>query len=190
MNTTLKVGLAISSFAIALSVFAHPTILQTPQEHTKPAPVEIVDASKQKILSFDFDLTKNGKSINSATASVLSGDTYKYGVTDSIAYVLSAVEKDGILEITPGTVTSGFELEMIPVLRPDGNINLAFSATQIELHSIKVVVKDGQKVQEPNTSTYATKQVVQVVKGQTFQTQIFDRENTKDKYVLTIKANI
>lgn len=190
MNRTLKIGLGISAIAIVLSVFAHPTILRTPPAVTQAEKVEILDASKMKPLSFDFVLTKNGESVNSASAHVLSGETYNYGVTDSTGYLKSAVEKDGITTLTPGSISSGFELELKPILRPDGNITISFNAKQTDLNSMDTVIKDGLQVQEPNTTSYATEQVVEVAQGKTFQAQIFDRENAKDKYVLTIKFHI
>jgi phosphoribosylformylglycinamidine (FGAM) synthase PurS component len=194
VNTTLKVGLAISSFAISLSVFAHPTILAQPetlsQALAKVGKDGIVDVSKVKEMSFDFELTKNGKSITSAKAYVMSGETFKYGITDEIGYLKSASEKDGLVTLVPGKLSSGFWLEMKPVWQAGGNIALEYNATNTDLNSMDTVVTDGQPVQKPNISSYATKQSVQMVQGQTFQTQLTDLENAKDKYVLTIKANI
>jgi hypothetical protein len=194
VNTTLKLGLAISSLAIALSVFAHPTIIDKPetlsQALAKVGKDGVVDVSKVKAMSFDLELTKNGKSITSTTLYVMSGEACQYVIQDEIGYLKSAVEEDGLVTLVPGKLSTGFWFEMTPVWQAGGNIALEYNATQTDLNSMDTAVADGQPVQKPNISAYAVKQAMQIVPGQTLQAQIIGLENAKDNYVLTIKANI
>lgn len=69
--------------------------------------------------------------------------------------------------LTPGTVTSGFNMVVVPNIMKGGNIMLQFATDNSQLRSIRTVTSGGSSIESPEIDTRNTSQQVMMRSGET-----------------------
>jgi hypothetical protein len=187
MGTTL---LAVAS-VIGIAVATHYCTSAKSASVAEKAPeVEILDASKIKLVNFDVKFTpKNGEAIGTYKTSVLVDETNKYQAVDERAYISSVVNNNGVLTINPGMVTTGLEVELTPKFVSDENsVIFAFDASYKKLNEMKSIKQGDISVEWPDLTQVRMSQTVNLKKGETLEVNSIGNVEGSDKYVLTIKA--
>lgn len=143
-----------------------------------------------EIVTLDVELRNNDKVIAKFSTEVAVGDSATYKNTVQTTYIDSTIKRDGVIKINPGTVTSGFEMDLSPrVLIADGRVFVDFEVSYKKLNKIVKVTKDGMEVEYPDLTSMRIKQQLAMTKGESMV--VSDQEDMEDKthYVLTIKAS-
>lgn len=87
------------------------------------------------------------------------------------------------MTLTPGTVTSGFNMNLLPFVMPDDRLLLQYSINLSELKSLKEVKSsdsdDGNKIQVPEVENRIFSQKVKLRSGQTLVLSGFEQNSTK-----------
>jgi type IVB pilus formation R64 PilN family outer membrane protein len=83
------------------------------------------------------------------------------------------------LSLTPGTVTSGFNMNLLPFVMPDNQLLLQYSINLSELKSIKPISAGGDnQIQVPEIDNRIFSQKVKLRSGQTLVLSGFEQTNT------------
>lgn len=69
--------------------------------------------------------------------------------------------------LTPGTVTSGFNMVVVPNIMKSGNIMLQFATDNSQLRNIRTVASGGASIESPEVDTRNTSQQVMMRSGET-----------------------
>lgn len=80
--------------------------------------------------------------------------------------------------LIPGTVTSGFNMNLLPFVMPDNQLLLQYSINLSELKSIKTVSSGNNKIQIPEIDNRIFSQKVKLKSGQTLVLSGFEQTNT------------
>lgn len=191
MTYRIKLSATLGAIAavVAIAVGTHYCQkAQFPEVAPQAAEVEILDASKIKLVQFDVNFTKNDESIGSYTTSVLVGETNKYQAVDQRAYIASVANNNGMLTLTPGTVNSGLEVDLTPkFLADDGSVLLSFDASYKKLNEMKTFKQDEIEVEWPDLTEVRFIQSINIKKGEPLVIVNQDVQSG-EKYKLTIKA--
>jgi type IVB pilus formation R64 PilN family outer membrane protein len=83
------------------------------------------------------------------------------------------------VSLTPGTVTSGFNMNLLPFVMPDNQLLLQYSINLSELKSIKPIsAGGGNQIQVPEIDNRIFSQKVKLRSGQTLVLSGFEQTNT------------
>lgn len=81
--------------------------------------------------------------------------------------------------LTPGQITTGFSLNILPVIEENGNVNMQLALNVSSLTAIQQFSSNGSSIQLPQTSQSNLMQKVIIKSGDTFVVSGFDSNNNQ-----------
>ena len=146
------------------------------------AGVSIVKGSLAGSGGFLEALSKWGRAtqLTSASGLVLNNQPFPVQAIRRHAYLAgmtrSTTQYDQSTEITPGEVTTGFAMTIVPHVLPDSHVLLQYSITLSSLESMTNIEKDNVYVQLPQVATRAFSQRTRLKRGQTLMLAGFEQD--------------
>ncbi len=146
------------------------------------AGVSIVKGSLAGSGGFLEALGKWGRAtqLTSASGLVLNNQPFPVQAIRRHAYLAgmtrSTTQYDQSTEITPGEVTTGFAMTIVPHILPDNHVLLQYSITLSSLESMTNIEKDNVYVQLPQVATRAFSQRTRLKRGQTLMLAGFEQD--------------
>lgn len=146
------------------------------------AGVSIVKGSLAGSAGFLEALGKWGRAtqLTSASGLVLNNQPFPVQAIRRHAYLAgmtrSTTQYDQSTEITPGEVTTGFAMTIVPHILPDSHVLLQYSITLSSLESMTNIEKDNVYVQLPQVATRAFSQRTRLKRGQTLMLAGFEQD--------------
>lgn len=92
---------------------------------------------------------------------------------------MSTSEYSQTSEITPGEVTTGFAMTLVPHILPDRHVVLQYTVTLSSLDDMTTIERDGVAVQLPQVSTRAFSQRTRLKSGQTLVLAGFEQDTAQ-----------
>ena len=121
--------------------------------------------------------------LTSASGLVLNNQPFPVQAIRRHAYLAgmtrSTTQYDQSTEITPGEVTTGFAMTIVPHILPDSHVLLQYNVTLSSLESMTTIDKDSVYVQLPQVSTRAFSQRTRLKNGQTLMLAGFEQDSAK-----------
>ncbi len=119
--------------------------------------------------------------LTSASGLVLNNQPFPVQAVRRRAYLagvaMSTSEYSQTSEITPGEVTTGFAMTIIPHILPDGHVLLQYSVTLSSLEDMTAIERDTVYVQLPQVATRAFSQRTRLKAGQTLMLAGFEQDS-------------
>ncbi len=146
------------------------------------AGVSIVKGSLAGSAGFLEALNKWGRAtqLTSASGLVLNNQPFPVQAIRRHAYLAgmtrSTTQYDQSTEITPGEVTTGFAMTIVPHVLPDSHVLLQYSITLSSLEGMTNIEKDNVYVQLPQVATRAFSQRTRLKRGQTLMLAGFEQD--------------
>ncbi len=146
------------------------------------AGVSIVKGSLAGSGGFLEALGKWGRAtqLTSASGLVLNNQPFPVQAIRRHAYLAgmtrSTTQYDQSTEITPGEVTTGFAMTIVPHILPDSHVLLQYSITLSSLESMTNIERDNVCVQLPQVATRAFSQRTRLKRGQTLMLAGFEQD--------------
>ncbi len=146
------------------------------------AGVSIVKGSLSGSGGFLEALGKWGRAtqLTSASGLVLNNQPFPVQAIRRHAYLAgmtrSTTQYDQSTEITPGEVTTGFAMTIVPHILPDSHVLLQYSITLSSLENMTSIEKDNVCVQLPQVATRAFSQRTRLKRGQTLMLAGFEQD--------------
>ncbi len=146
------------------------------------AGVSIVKGSLAGSAGFLEALSKWGRAtqLTSASGLVLNNQPFPVQAIRRHAYLAgmtrSTTQYDQSTEITPGEVTTGFAMTIVPHVLPDSHVLLQYSITLSSLEGMTNIEKDNVYVQLPQVATRAFSQRTRLKRGQTLMLAGFEQD--------------
>ncbi|MDO5538031.1 MAG: hypothetical protein Q4F72_10945, partial [Desulfovibrionaceae bacterium] len=121
--------------------------------------------------------------LTSASGLVLNGQPFPVQAVRRHAYLagmtMSTSEYSQTSEITPGEVTTGFAMTIVPHILPDRHVLMQYSVTLSSLEDMTTIERDTVYVQLPQVSTRAFSQRTRLKAGQTLVLAGFEQDTAQ-----------
>ena len=121
--------------------------------------------------------------LTSASGLVLNAQPFPVQAVRRQAYLagmtMSTSEYSQTSEITPGEVTTGFAMTVVPHIQPDRNVLLQYNITLSTLDELTTIERDTIYVQLPQVSTRAFSQRTRLKAGQTLVLAGFEQDTSQ-----------
>ncbi len=121
--------------------------------------------------------------LTSASGLVMNNQPFPVQAVRRRAYLagmtLSTSEYSQTSEITPGEVTTGFAMTIVPHILPDGRVLLQYTLTLSSLDEMTTIEKGRISVQLPQVSTRAFSQRTRLMAGQTLVLAGFEQDTAR-----------
>ena len=122
----------------------------------------------------------NATQLTSASGLVMNNQPFPVQAVRRHAYLagmtMSTSEYSQTSEITPGEVTTGFAMTLIPHILPDRHVLLQYNITLSSLEDMTTIERDSIAVQLPQVSTRAFSQRTRLKAGQTLVLAGFEQD--------------
>ncbi len=121
--------------------------------------------------------------LTSASGLVMNAQPFPVQAVRRQAYLagmtMSTSEYSQTSEITPGEVTTGFAMTVVPHIQPDRNVLLQYNITLSTLDELTTIERDTIYVQLPQVSTRAFSQRTRLKSGQTLVLAGFEQDTAQ-----------
>ncbi len=111
-------------------------------------------AADAKLIKFDVTVTKDGKTITQSSLTTQDGQVVPLATLTEHSYRAQASRgKDGKINITPGTIKTGFLASLKPEVQQDGKINADILIDVSDLTAMKNITSgDGLTIDMPEVT--------------------------------------
>ena len=99
------------------------------------------------------------------------------GYLQSISTTTTGTSGTTQTSLTPGTVTTGFNMNLVPAIYEDGRMLLQYAISISDLAGLTSVASNGQTIQVPEINTRNFLQRVGIKSGQTLILSGFERQS-------------